>query len=100
MSVLNSWIETGWIAFAALAFLWVETAILCLLSKTPGARFKALAGGALAGSFLMIALGLALRGQDPLWVVLFLTLSLVGHVLDVAARLRNPPQHSAASPTD
>ena len=93
MSLFYAWIETGWIAFAALAFLWVETLVLCLMSKAPKARFMALAGGALAGSFLMIALALALRGEHPAWVVLFLTLSLIGHVIDVAGRLRVTAQH-------
>jgi|GEM_PF-7062779 len=93
MNIVSAWLETGWLAFAALVFLWVETLVLSFLSSNRMARFKALAGGAFAGSFLMAALGFALRGEAFGWIVLFLTLSLVAHLFDVAGRLKD---HSAA----
>lgn len=89
MSGLFAFLETGWLAFAALAFLWLETGLLCALSRQPWTRFKALAGGAFAGTFLLAALGLALRGDALVWILLLLTLSLVSHVFDVSTRLRD-----------
>ncbi|MBO6507184.1 MAG: hypothetical protein JJ979_01640 [Roseibium sp.] len=93
MSILFSWIETGWLAFAAMAILWAETLLLSFLSNRPMARFKALAGGALAGTFLLASLAFALRSDAHGWVLFFLTLSLFAHLLDVAGRLKD---HSAA----
>lgn len=89
MSVLFAWLETGWLAFAAIAILWLETLLLSILSHRPKARFKALAGGALAGTFLLAALALALRGDALGWVLVFLTLSLFAHLLDVNGRLKD-----------
>ncbi|MEM8701678.1 MAG: hypothetical protein AAGF82_07620 [Pseudomonadota bacterium] len=89
MSVLTTWLETGWLAFAAMAILWAETLLLSFLSQRPMARFKALAGGALAGTFLLAALAFALRGNALGWVLALLTLSLFAHLLDVAGRLRD-----------
>ncbi|MEO1110644.1 MAG: hypothetical protein AAFX90_22305 [Pseudomonadota bacterium] len=93
MSVLFAWLETGWLAFAAIMILWLETLLLSVLSRKPMSRFKALAGGALAGTFLLAALALALRGEALGWVLVFLTLSLFAHLLDVAGRVKD---HSAA----
>lgn len=93
MSVLTSWLETGWLPLAAMAILWAETFLLSVLSNQPMARFKALAGGALAGTFLLAALAFALRGEALGWVLVFLTLSLFAHLLDVASRVKD---HSAA----
>ncbi|MET1414792.1 hypothetical protein ABVF61_21145 [Roseibium sp. HPY-6] len=93
MNILMTWLESGWLAVAAMAILWAETLLLCLLSSSPMARFKALAGGALAGTFLLAALAFALRGDALGWVLLFLSLSLFAHLLDVAGRLKD---HSAA----
>jgi len=91
MSFLLAFLETGWIAFFAMAVLWLETAVLCLLAEDRIARFKALAGGALAGSCLLAALGSALSGQNPLWVAGFLTLSFFAHILDVVSRIGTYP---------
>lgn len=81
-------VESGWIAVVAIALLLAETALLCMLASSPKQRFKMLAGGAVAGMCLMAALACALRGYPILWVALFLMLSLIAHVFDVAARLR------------
>jgi len=89
MTVLTAWLETCWLAFAAMAFLWLETLVLCLVSANPGRRFKALAGGALAGTCLLAALAFALRGDAHAFVLVFLTLSLVAHLLDVTSRLKD-----------
>ncbi|WP_420333181.1 hypothetical protein [Roseibium sp.] len=93
MSVLFAWLETGLLPFAAIMILWLETLLLTFLAGNPMARFKALAGGALAGTFLLAALAFALRGEAFGWVLAFLTFSLFAHLLDVAGRLKD---HSAA----
>lgn len=88
MSALLSSVQTGWPAFVAILFLWAEFALLCILSSTPGARFKLLLANVLAGSCLLAALGFALRGAVP-FVLLYLSLALVAHVWDLVTRLRN-----------
>jgi hypothetical protein len=91
MSVLMSWVQSGWIAFAAVAFLWAEFALLCFLSAAPAARFKLLLANMLAGSCLLAALGFALREDALAWVLLYLSLALVAHVWDLVMRLRTQP---------
>jgi len=91
MSLVSAFLETGWIAVFAMAVLWIETAVLSLIAEDKLARFKALAGGALAGSCLLAALGCALNGQGPVWVAGFLTLSFFAHVLDVVSRIGTYP---------
>ncbi|GAB4511622.1 MAG: hypothetical protein Tsb0019_07310 [Roseibium sp.] len=91
MSGLLSWVQSGWIAFAAIGFLWAEFALLCFLSTAPGLRFKLLLANMLAGSCLMAALGFALRGEALAWVLLYLTLALVAHIWDLVTRLRPQP---------
>lgn len=91
MNTISEWFDSGWIAYAALVFLWIETGILSLIASDRVARFKALYGGALAGSCLLAALGCALDGQHTLWILGFLTLSLFAHVLDVAGRIKDQP---------
>lgn len=87
MNMLQSLIQSGWIAFAAIVILWAEFALLCLLATTPATRFKKLLPNMLAGSCLLAALGLALRGNALAWVGLYLGLALVAHIWDVATRL-------------
>jgi len=90
MSALMSNVESGWIAFAAIGFLWAEFALLCLLSSSPGTRFRLLLANVLAGSCLMSALGFALRGALSL-VLVYLSLALVAHLWDLVTRLRTQP---------
>ena len=91
MSVLLDLIQSGWIAFAAIGFLWIEFALLTVLAHVPGHRFKLLLPNVLAGSCLLAALGFALRGSAVAFVLLYLSLALVAHGWDVVSRLRNQP---------
>ncbi|WP_127596850.1 hypothetical protein [Nitratireductor alexandrii] len=88
MSVVFTWFQSGWVAFGAIAFLWAEFALVCYLSAAPGLRFRLLLANVLAGSCLLAALGFALRDGVLPWVPVFLSLALIAHVWDVAARLR------------
>lgn len=89
MSLVTDILQSGWIAFAAIAVLWVEFAVLCLTARTPGARFRLLLPNVLAGTCLLAALGFALLGGHHTWVLLYLGLALVAHGWDVAIRLRS-----------
>lgn len=82
-------VESGWIAVVAIGLVWAETALLCLFATSARQRFKMLAGGALAGSFLMAAIACALRDYALSWIALFLTLSLLAHLVDVVGRLKS-----------
>lgn len=89
-AIVSSWVQSGWIAFAAILFLWAEFALICVLSDAPGRRFRLLLANILAGSCLLAALGFALRDALP-FVVLYLSLALVAHVWDLVTRLRTQP---------
>jgi hypothetical protein len=86
MALLLEWLANGWISLFAILVLWVETALLSLLSGQPWRRFRALCANALSGSFLLLALGLALRGQGPMWILALLAASLVAHAADILTR--------------
>lgn len=90
MSALLPWLQSGWLAFAAIGFLWAEFALLCLVSKAPGTRFRLLLANVAAGTCLLAALGFALRGTLSL-VLLYLSLALVAHLWDLATRLFSHP---------
>lgn len=90
MNVVMSGVQSGWIAFAAILFLWAEFSLLCLLSKAPGNRFRLLLANVLAGSCLLAAVGFALRGALTL-VLVYLGLALVAHLWDLVMRLGTQP---------
>ncbi|MGV2974716.1 hypothetical protein AB1P65_04625 [Roseibium alexandrii] len=88
MNLLLTWVQSGWLPFGAVLFLWIEFAVLCRFSNAPGERFKLLLANVLAGSCLMAALGFALRGEALFLVLLFLSLALIAHIWDLVTRLR------------
>ena len=87
MSMLAAWMQSGWLTSIAVAILWIETALLCAMAPTPLARLRMLAANAASGSCLLLALGVALQGGDPVWIATLLALSLLAHALDVLQRL-------------
>ncbi|NBN63101.1 hypothetical protein GWI72_00115 [Microvirga tunisiensis] len=95
MTLLADWLARGWICAAALAVLWAELVLLCALAPHPRQRLGQLLPNVLAGSCLLVALGLALTGASALAILVVLALSLVAHVADVASRLG--PQASRLS---
>jgi CHASE2 domain-containing sensor protein len=86
MALLLDGLANGWISLFAILVLWVETAVLSLLAAQRWRRFRALCANALSGTFLLSALGLALRGQGPIWILALLAASLVAHAADILMR--------------
>lgn len=95
MSLLLEWLSSGWISALAVFILWAETAALALLSSDRLRRFRALSANACSGTCLLIAVGLALRGENPLWILVLLAGSLVAHGVDIL--MRDPGQAGALS---
>jgi hypothetical protein len=89
MTLLLDGLANGWISLIAILILWVETLVLSLLSSRPQRRFRALWANACSGTCLLAALGLALRGVGPIWILVLLAGSLVAHGIDIL--LRAPP---------
>ena len=87
MTLLHDLFASGWICGIAAAVIWLEIAMLCLLSGQPGARFRALFANALSGTFLLVALWLALTGSAIVWIALSLAGALVAHLADLVVRL-------------
>ncbi|SIR43608.1 hypothetical protein SAMN05880582_11365 [Rhizobium sp. RU20A] len=94
MSGLIDWLMAGWVGALALVVLWLEVATLCLAAPQPRARLAVLAPNALAGSFLLAAVGLALSGAGDVPILALMAGSLVAHGVDMLARFRRP--HSGA----
>ena len=90
MSLLFEWLENGWLCLFAIAIIWAEIAIVCLRSRAPTTRLRALVPNALSGTLLLGALALALRDAPLIWVALLLAASLPVHVADVLQRLSEP----------
>ena len=86
MALLLDGVANGWISLFAILVLWVETAALSLLSPRRWQRFRTLCPNALSGTCLLCALGLALRGQGPIWILALLAASLVAHAADILMR--------------
>jgi hypothetical protein len=86
MALLLDGLASGWISLFAILVLWLETAALCLIAPQRWRRFRALCPNALSGTCLLSALGLALRGQGPIWILALLAASLVAHAADILVR--------------
>jgi hypothetical protein len=86
MTVLIDMLNSGWISALAIAILWIETVVLSLLSRDPLRKFRTLAANACSGACLLLAVGLALGKQNPLWVLALLAGSLVAHGVDILLR--------------
>lgn len=79
----------GRIVFVALGLIAAEVALLLRLAASrPWLSRRAIVANALSGAFLLLALHAALTGAGSGRVALWLGLSLVAHLGDVAARLR------------
>lgn len=82
-------IESGGIAWLAIGLIGAEVvALLALAAKRPSLNRRAIVANGLSGAFLMLALRAALLGQGPMAVALWISLGLLAHGADVAARLR------------
>jgi hypothetical protein len=86
MTLLLDALNNGWICVFAVMVLWVETAVLSLRSGDPKGRFRELCANACSGTSLIAALGLALRGDSPIWILVLLAASLVAHAIDILLR--------------
>lgn len=91
MNALQTLIQSGWIAFFAIAILWAEFALLCFLASNAASRFRQLLPNVLAGSCLLAAVGFALRGDAVAFVGVYLGLAFVAHLWDLASRLAVQP---------
>lgn len=89
MALLLDGLANGWISLLAILILWVETAALCFFSPWPWQRLRGLCANAISGTCLLAALGLALRGDSPIWILALLGASLVAHAADVLQRGRD-----------
>ncbi len=87
MSILVDWLHSGVLPAIAIAVLWIEIAVLCVLATRPLARLSALAANAFAGTFLIASLGVALTSGNPVAILMFLAGALVAHILDLRGRL-------------
>ena len=86
MTLLLEWLSAGWVSVLAVVILWVETAALSLLSRQPLQRFLRLSANACSGTCLLVGVGLALRGDNLIWILLLLAGSLVAHGIDILMR--------------
>lgn len=86
MTLLLDALTSGWISLFAILVLWVETAALSFMSGRPQRRFRTLWANACSGTCLLAALGLALRGQGTIWILVLLFASLVAHGIDILLR--------------
>lgn len=86
MTLLLDALNNGWICLFAVIVLWTETAVLSLRSSNPLQRFRDLCANACSGTCLIAALGLALRGDSPIWILGLLAASLVAHAVDILLR--------------
>lgn len=90
MSFLPALLEGGWLTGLALAVLAVET--LALLVLKPGLRRGLLLWNAAAGAALVGALHAALGGWGAPAVLGLLSVALLAHLGDLAARLSAGPK--------
>jgi len=91
MDVLSQFLDRlaagGALALIALVVLSLEMAAFALFVRDAALRRSLVLNGA-SGVALMLALHAALTGGGGLRIALFLLLSFVAHLVDLAARLR------------
>lgn len=87
MAALEYLFRSGWVSAVALAVLWLGTAAICAVSSSPWIRFRLLLANALSGTFLLLAVGAALKDMGVLWVAAPMVGSLVAHGADLWLRL-------------
>jgi len=87
-SILTHLFVSGLAIDVALAVIALEFLVLCLFGKsgTLGTRAFTLFLALGPGACLMLALRAALTQSSPVWVALFLALSLPFHLTDLARR--------------
>ena len=88
MKLFITALQSGWLTLGALAFMWIECAVICRMSTTPGARFRLLLPNFLAGTGLIAAVHFALQNEAPYPVLACMALALVAHIWDIFSRLR------------
>lgn len=84
--------HSGWVTALALAVLWLGTTAICAASSKPWTLFRSLLANALSGSFLLLAVGVALTDMGVIWVAILMAGSLVAHGTDLWLRLVVRPQ--------
>ncbi len=87
MATIEYLFQSGWITAIALGVLWGGTAALCVASARPWILFRRLLFNGLSGSFLLLAVGSALKDMGTEWVAALMAGSLVAHAMDLWARL-------------
>lgn len=87
MAVLEHLFRSGWVTVIALAVLWLGTAAICAASNRPWMLLRLLLANALSGTFLLLALGAALKDMGMIWVAVPLAGSLLAHGTDLWLRL-------------
>jgi hypothetical protein len=87
MAALEYLFRSGWVTALALAVLWLGTAAICAVSSSPWMRFRLLLANALSGTFLLLAVGAALKDMGVVWVAVPMAGSLVAHGTDLWLRL-------------
>lgn len=90
MSAVIEWLMAGWVGVVALIVLWLEVAVLCFRASRPVDRLRALAPNALAGTFLLATIGLALAKAGAVPILALMAASLVAHGIDMMGRVRRP----------
>ncbi len=79
---LTSLIESGHIVDVVLAVLAAEIVFLIVRGKRPLVVLAA----ALPGIFILLALRAALTGAGPVWIAIWLAVSLPAHLADLKLR--------------
>jgi hypothetical protein len=88
MSMVLAALQSGWLTLGALAFMWVEFALICALSAAPAARCRLLLPNFMAGTGLIAAVHFAVQDQALYPVLICMALALVAHIWDLVGRLR------------
>ena len=90
-AALDALMVDGSIAFVALALIAAEILVLLrFAAKRPWLSRRGIVANGLSGAFLLLALQAALADSDSARIALWLSLGLVAHLSDLAARLVKP----------
>lgn len=87
MTALDYLFRSGWVTALAVAVLWLGTAAICAASSRPWVLFRMLLANALSGTFLLLAVGAALKDMSVVWVAVPMAGSLLAHGTDLWLRL-------------
>ena len=90
-AALDALVANGAIVFVALALIAAETlALLSVAARRPWLSRRSIVANGLSGAFLLLALQAALADAGSARIALWLSLGLVAHLSDLAARLAKP----------